>query len=172
MEERTFEILHFSARYPRRITDPPKYPYFVHNLVWRAIDPEFKSLCIGMTEEWQRTEVVFDTKLADEYIDGLDFSCIEIENQFGFGECKIIHRDGIRRDAVYHQGWQRQFPFVYYIEKFDCFRAWGYTECSPITQACIHEIQMLQRSEHMYLGRFAPWSHFRRVISCLDSFWD
>ena len=43
MEEKAFEILHFSARYPK---GAKKYPYFVHNLVWRALDPEFKSLCL------------------------------------------------------------------------------------------------------------------------------
>ena len=165
----TFEILHFSAKYPKHQTE---YSYFVHNLVWRAIDPDFKSICMGMTEEWQRTEVVFDTELADEYIDNLDFSFTEIENQFGFGECKIVHKDGVRRDTVYYEAWQRQFPFVYYIEKFDCFRAWGYTESNAITQACIHDINMLKLGEHMYGGRFAPWCHFRRTIETLDRFWD
>lgn len=171
-EERSFEILHFSVRYPKDPLDPPKYPYFVHNLVWRALDSEFKSLCEGMADEWTETEVVFDKELAEEYINGLDFSCTEIENQFGYAKCEIIQRDGIRRDAVYHKGWQRQFSFVYYIEKFDCFRSFGYTESNAITQACIHEIEMLKLGEHMYKGRFAPWSHFRRVVEALDQFWD
>ena len=171
-EEHSFEILHFSVRYPKDPLDPPKYPYFVHNLVWRALDPEFKSLCEGMAADWTETEIVFDRELAEEYINGLDFSCTEIENQFGYSRCEIIQRDGLRRDAVYHKGWQRQFPFVYYIEKFDCFRSWGFTESNAITQACIHELNMLKLGEHTYGGRFAPWSHFRRVIDTLDSFWD
>jgi hypothetical protein len=168
-EERSFEILHFSVRYPWKVS---QFPYFVHNLVWRAIDPEFKSLCDGMTAEWTETEVVFDRELAEEYINGLDFSCTEIENQFDYSRCEIIQRGGLRRDAVYHKGWQRQFPFVYYIEKFDCFRSWGFTESNAITQACIHELNMLKLGEHTYGGRFAPWSHFRRVIDALESFWD
>jgi hypothetical protein len=168
-DEKTFEILHFSARYPRGVS---QYPYFIHNLVWRALDPEFKSICDGMADEWMETEVVFDRELADEYINGLDFTCTEVENQFGFGMCEIVQKEGIRRDAVYHRGWQRQFPFVYYIEKFDCFRAWGYTESNAITQACIHEIKMLQLNERMYGGRFVPWCHLRRVIETLDRFWD
>jgi len=168
-EERSFEILHFSVRYPRKVS---QFPYFVHNLVWRAIDPEFKSLCEGMAAGWTETEIVFDRELAEEYINGLDFSCTEIENQFGYSRCEIIQRDGLRRDAVYHKGWQRQFPFVYYIEKFDCFRSWGFTESNAITQACIHELNMLKLGEHTYGGRFVPWSHFRRVIDTLDSFWD
>lgn len=168
-EERSFEILHFSVRYPRKVS---QFPYFVHNLVWRAIDPEFKSLCEGMAADWTETEIVFDRELAEEYINGLDFSCTEIENQFGYASCEIVQRDGLRRDAVYHKGWQRQFPFVYYIEKFDCFRSWGFTESNAITQACIHELNMLKLGEHTYGGRFAPWSHFRRVIDTLDSFWD
>lgn len=169
IEERSFEILHFSVRYPRKVS---QFPYFVHNLVWRAIDPEFKSLCEGMAADWTETEIVFDRELAEEYINGLDFSCTEIENQFGYSRCEIIQRDGLRRDTVYHKGWQRQFPFVYYIEKFDCFRSWGFTESNAITQACIHELNMLKLGEHTYGGRFAPWSHFRRVIDTLDSFWD
>ena len=168
-EEKTFEILHFSIRYPKAVM---KYPYFVHNIVWRAHDKEFKDFCIGLTEDWQRTEVVFDTQLADEYIDGLSFSIDEIDNQFGFGKVEIKQKDGLRRDAVFHTAYQRQFPFVIYLEKFDCFRAWGYTESNAITQACAHEIRMLQLNERMYSGRFATWCHFRRVISCLDSFWD
>lgn len=171
-EERSFEILHFSVRYPKDPLDPPKYSYFVHNLVWRALDPEFKSLCEGMAADWTETEIVFDRKLAEEYINGLDFSRTEIENQFGYSRCEIIQRDGLRRDVVYHKGWQRQFPFVYYIEKFDCFRSWGFTESNAITQACIHELNMLKLGEHTYGGRFVPWSHFRRVIDTLDSFWD
>lgn len=172
MTEKSFEILHFSVRYPWPITDPPQYPYFVHNLVWRVYDEEFKSLCHGMADEWMKTEVVFDKDLADEYLNGLDFVMGKVENQFGYAPCDIIHRNGLRRDAVYHQGWQRQFPFVYYIEKFDCFRAWGYTESNATTQACIHEIEMLKLGEHTYNGRFAPWCHFRRVIETLDRFWD
>jgi hypothetical protein len=170
--KKAFEILHFSVRYPGSITDPPRYPYFVHNLVWRALDPEFKSVCEGMTEEWRRTEVAFDTERAEEYLRGLDMSFEEIEGVDGLSRCRLVQKDGIRRDTVYHTAWQRQFPFVYYIEKFDCFRSWGYTESNAITQACIHEVRMLQAAERMYTGRFATWSHFRRVIECLDDFWD
>jgi len=168
-DEKTFEILHFSARYPRGVS---QYPYFIHNLVWRALDPEFRSVCDGMTEEWQRTEVVFDIERAEEYLHGLDMSFEEIEGLDGFTRCELIQKDGIRRDTVYHEAWQRQFPFVYYIEKFDCYRAWGYTESNAITQACIHEIKMLQLNERMYGGRFVPWCHLRRVIETLDRFWD
>lgn len=167
--DKAFEILHFSVRYPKGVK---QYPYFIHNLVWRAIDPEFRSLCVGMTEEWLKTEVVFDTERADEYVRGLDMSFEEIENPDGSVSCKLIQKDGIRRDTVYHEAWQRQFPFVYYIEKFDCFRSWGYTESNAITQACVHEIEMLKLGEQMYLGRFAPWCHFRRVIETLDRMWD
>lgn len=167
--DKSFEILHFSVKYPKGV---PQYQYFIHNLIWRVFDPEFKSVCEGMAEEWQRTEVVFDTELAEEYINGLDMSCEEVENPNGFAPCKIIQRDGIRRDTVYHQAYQRQFPFVNYIEKFDCFRAWGYTESNAITLACVHEIEMLKLGERMYSGRFAPWSHFCRVIETLDKFWD
>jgi hypothetical protein len=169
MEERGFEILHFSARYPKGVS---RYPYFVHNLVWRALDKEFRSICSGMTEEWQRTEVVFDIERAEEYLHGLDMSFEEIEGLDGISHCRLVQKDGIRRDTVYHEAYQRQFPFVYYIEKFDCYRSWGYTESNAITQACIHEIKMLQLNERMYGGRFVPWCHLRRVIETLDRFWD
>ena len=168
-EEKTFEILHFSVRYPKSVM---QYPYFVHNLVWRALDPEFRSICDGMVQEWQQTEVVFDTERAEEYINGLDMTSEEIEGLDGVSRCKLVQKDGIRRDTVYYEAWQRQFPFVVYIEKFDCFRAWGYTESNAITQACAHEIRMLQLNERMYSGRFVPWCHFRRVIDTLDRFWD
>jgi hypothetical protein len=172
LEAPSFEILHFSVRYPKRQTDPPEYPYFIHNLVWRAYDEEFKSVCHGMADDWVRTEIVFDKERFEEYMEGLDFVMGEVENQFGYASCELIQRDGIRRDTVFHKGWQRQFPFVSYVEKFDCFRSWGYTESNSITQECVHEINMLKLGEHMYGGRFAPWSHFRRVIECLDNFWD
>lgn len=168
----SFEILHFSVRYPKRKTDPPQYPYFIHNLVWRALDPEFKSLCEGMADDWVRTEIVFDKERFEEYINGLDFVMGEVDNQFGYSPCELIQRDGIRRDTVFHKGWQRQFPSVDYIKKFDCFRFFGYTESNAITQACVHEIEMLKLGEYMYKGRFAPWSHFRRVVETLDQFWD
>lgn len=172
MDSPSFEILHFSVRYPNDPLDPPQYPYFIHNLVWRALDKDFKSLCLGMADEWLETEVVFDKELADEYLNGLDFVMGKVDSQFGYTPCDIVHRDGLRRDVVYHRGWQRQFPFITYHEKFDCFRAWGYTESNAITQACIHEIEMLKLGERMYSGRFAPWCHFRRVIETLDRFWD
>jgi hypothetical protein len=171
-EAPSFEILHFSVRYPKRITDPPKYPYFIHNLVWRAHDKEFKNVCEGMVDDWRETEIVFDKKLAEEYLDGLDFVMGKVDNQFGYAPCDIVHRGGMRRDTVFHRGWQRQFPFVFYIEKFDCFRTWGFTESNAITRACAHELEMLKLNENMYSGRFATWSHFRRIIECLDSFWD
>jgi hypothetical protein len=79
-EAPSFEILHFSVRYPKGVK---QYPYFVHNLVWRALDPGFRSVCEGMTEEWRRTEVAFDTERAEEYLRGLDMSFEEIEGVDG-----------------------------------------------------------------------------------------
>ena len=172
-DEPGFEILHFSVRYPERITNPPKYPYFIHNLVWRALDKDFHNFCVAWTKDWMKTTVVFDTKRADEYINGLSFDMTsEIENQFGYSPVRIEQKDGIRRDTVFHEAWQSQFPFVTYIEKFDCFRHWGYTESNAITQGCIHEAEMLKLGGHMYRGRFADWCHFRRVVETLDRFWD
>jgi hypothetical protein len=174
MDSPSFEILHFSVRYPNDPLDPPRYPYFTHNLVWRAIDPEFHSFCVDWTKDWVKTTVVFDTERAEEYIRGLSMEEDEqvVENQFGYAPVKLVQRDGIRRDTIYHDAWQMQFPFVFHLEKFDVFRHWGFTESNAITQACIHEIEMLKLGEHMYRGRFAPWCHFRRVIETLDRFWD
>lgn len=168
-QEPGFEILHFSVKYPKNVSE---YVYFTHNLVWRALDPDFKEFCKGWTEDWHKVTVVFDTALAEEYFNGLSYSFGEYESQFDGHPFEVEHRDGLRRDAVFHEAWQSQFPFVTYIEKFDCFRAWGFTESNAITQACIHEIEMLKLGEHMYRGRFAPWCHFRRVIETMDRFWD
>ena len=167
-QERGLEILHFSVEYPK----VSQYSYFIHNIVWRALDSDFKSVCLGWCEEWRRTQVVFDTDRAEEYYSGLDFQVNKLESQFGGYPMEIVQREGIRRDTVFHEAWEQQFPFVTYIEKFDCFRAWGYTESNAITQACVHEIEMLKLGEHMYRGRFAPWCHFRRVVETLDRFWD
>lgn len=167
-QERGLEILHFSVKYPK----VSQYSYFIHNIVWRALDSDFKSVCLGWCEEWRRTQVVFDTDRAEEYYSGLDFQVNKLESQFGGYPMEIVQREGIRRDTVFHEAWEQQFPFVTYIEKFDCFRAWGYTESNAITQACVHEIEMLKLGEHMYRGRFAPWCHFRRVVETLDRFWD
>lgn len=164
-----FEILHFSIHYPRPVM---KYPFFKHNLVWRAYDKEFKDVCMGMADEWQRTEVVFDKTLAEEYINGLSFNIEKVDNQFGYSSIELVQKDGIRRDTVFHKGWQRQFPFVYYLEKFDCFRTWGFTEVNAVTMGCVHELRTLQLNEKMYSGRFATWCHFRRLLTTLDSFWD
>lgn len=171
-DEKSFEILHFSTKYPRNICKPPQYPYFVHNLVWRAIDPDFKEYCLNWVKDWIKIRVTFNTELADEYFNGLSYSFGEFDNQFDGHPVKIEQRDGLRRDFVFQDAWQSQFPFVIYLEKFDCFRAWGYTESNAITQACIHEIEMLKLNERMYTGRFATWCHFRRVIETLDRFWD
>ena len=90
INEKTFEILHFSVKYPKRITDPPKYPYFIHNLVWRALDKEFHDFCVAWTKDWMKTTVTFDTERADEYINGLSLDMTsEIENQFGYSSVKI-----------------------------------------------------------------------------------
>lgn len=167
-----FEITHFSVRYPWDKSDPPEHPYFVHNVVWRAHDEEFKQFCLGWCEEWRRTQVVFDRELAREYLDGLDIHVSELKSQFGGYPVEIVQREGIRRDVVFHDAWEQQFPFVVHIEKFDCFRHWGYTESNAITQAAVQEIRALQQSERMYRGRFATWCHFRRIITLLDNFWD
>lgn len=168
-DEKTFEITHFSIRYPRAVM---QYPFFVHNIVWKALDPEFKDFCIGWCEEWRLTRVAFDVERAEEYLSGLDFEIKELDNQFGGGTVEIVQKEGIRRDTVFHDAWEQQFPFVNYIEKFDCFRAWGYTESNAITHACAHEIRMLQLNERMYTGRFATWCHFRRIVETMDRFWD
>jgi len=180
--EKTLEILHFSVRYPRSKADPPAHPYFIHNVVWRAIDPDFKNLCISSTEEWLKTSVVFDTDKADEYFNGIRFEGLgeededeeetSVESQFGYAPLSIVQKNGIRRDTIFNEAWQMQFPSITYIEKFDCFRHWGFTESNAITQGCVHDIEMLKLGEHMYLGRFMPWCHFRRVIETLDRFWD
>ena len=167
--DRSFEILHFSIRYPKAVM---KHPYFVHNVVWRALDKEFKEFCLGWCEEWRRTRIAFDVERAEEYLSGLDFEFKELDNQFGGGTVEIVQREGIRRDTVFHDAWEQQFPFVTHIEKFDCFRAWGYTESNAITHACAHEIRMLQLNERLYNGRFATWCHFRRVVETMDRFWD
>lgn len=168
-DEKTFEITHFSIRYPQAVM---QYPYFVHNIVWKALDPEFKQFCLGWCEEWRLTRVAFDVERAEEYLSGLDFEIKELDNQFGGGTVEIVQKEGIRRDTVFHDAWEQQFPFVNYIEKFDCFRAWGYTESNAITHACAHEIRMLQLNERMYTGRFATWCHFRRIVETMDRFWD
>jgi len=72
-----------------------------------------------------------------------------------------------------HKGWQRQFPFVYYIEKFELFQVLGFHRIQRDHTGVHSRAQYVKSSgEHTYGGRFAPWSHFRRVIDTLDSFWD
>lgn len=168
-QEKDLEILHFSVKYPRRVTE---YPYFIHNVIWRAHDSDFKDFCLGWCEDWRLTRITFDVDRAEEYLSGLDFEFKEIDNQFGNGLVEIVQKEGIRRDTVFDDAWEQQFPFVAYIKKFDCFRAWGYTESNAITQACIHEIQMLKMNPRLYNGRFATWCHFRRIVETMDRFWD
>lgn len=165
----SFDITHFSVRYPKAVM---KHPFFVHNLVWVAHDDEFKGLCLDWTKDWVKTRVTFDTGLADEYFKGLSYTFDEFDNQFDGHPVRIEQRDGIRHDAVFQDAWQSQFPFVIYLEKFDCFRAWGYTELNSITLAAVQELEAMSRGTYRYSGRFADWSHFRRVVDTLDRFWD
>lgn len=165
-QDRGFEILHLTMRYPKG----GKYNYFFHNIVWRALDSDFKEICLRMCEEWRRTEVVFNLALAEEYLSGLDFEVSELDSQFGDYPIEIVQRAGIRHDTVFHEAWACQNPFVTYIEKFDCFRVHGFTDINPITLACIEDLRRLCPEGYMRFERHTHWNHFLRVIKALDTF--
>jgi hypothetical protein len=186
-----FKILHISLRHGRSAEPEdevgPAYDYrwFRYNLVFRAIEKDFKDLCLLETQDFKKTRIYTDRDLHEKYIHNLraidgdtgkplfesdDEETEELKNR------KMIPIDirntlGIKSEDVYVQGYETVFnPILIHIEKFDVFRFWGYFMDTPATQGITSTIYNLSKGIN---GTRTTDSHM--LITCLktlDYFWD
>lgn len=189
--EKEFEILHTSLRkgrseHPGDETGPEyDYRWFRYNLVFRALEKEFKDLCLLETQEFKKTRIYTDPDLHEKYIHNLraidtdtgkplfdrdDDEDEELKNRKMI-PIDIVNTLGIKSEDVYVHGYETVFnPILTYIEKFDVFRFWGYFMDNSATQGITSTIYNLSKGIN---GTRVTDSHM--LITCLrtlDYFWD
>lgn len=188
--EKEFEILHLSLRqgrseHPGDETGPEyDYRWFRYNLVFRALEKEFKDLCLMETQEFKKTRIYTDPDLHQKYIYNLqaydgdtdkplfDRSDEERESDTRkFIPIDIRNTLGIESEDVFITGYETVFnPILTYIEKFDVFRFWGYFMDTPATQGITSTIYNLSKGIN---GTRVTDSHmFLTCLRTLDYFWD
>lgn len=189
--KKEFEILHVSHRsgkseHPGDETcSEYNYRWFRYNLVFRAIEDDFKELCMAETLEHRKTRIYTDPDLYKKYIRNLrmvnentgkdlfDFDETEEEKDEYKGGIPITITNtlGIERDDVYITGYETVFnPILIHIEKFDVFRFWGYFMDCPATQGITSSIYNLSKGVN---GCRVTDSHiFLTCLKTLDYYWD
>lgn len=191
--KKEFEILHVSSR-PGRTQHPGDevdsaydYRWFRYNLVFRAIDPEFRDRCLDESLDRRKTRIYTDPDLHDKYIHNLravntvtgkflfedddDDSSDDDEKYKGGIPIDIVNTYGIKSEDVYTSGYETVFnPILIHIEKFDVFRFWGYFMDCPATQGICSTIYNLSKGIN---GCRVTDSHmFLTCLKTLDYFWD
>lgn len=188
--EKEFEILHVSLRkgsseHSGDETGPEyNYRWFRYNLVFRALEKDFKELCHLETQEFKKTRIYTDRDLHEKYIHNLRaydgdtgkylFDRDEEERESDtrkFIPIDIRNTLGIKSEDVYVNGYETVFnPILVHIEKFDVFRFWGYFMDNPATQGITSTIYNLSKGIN---NNRVTDSHM--LITCLrtlDYFWD
>lgn len=192
--EKEFEILHIDYR-PGRSQHPgdevdPAYDYrwFRYNLVFRAIEKDFKEWCHQETLDYRKTRIYTDPDLHEKYIHNLraintvtgkflfeddddDDSSDGNEKYMGGIPIDIVNTYGIKSEDVYTSGYESVLnPVLIYIEKFDVYRFWGFFMDCPATQGICSTIYNLSKGIN---GTRVTDSHM--LLTCLktlDYFWD
>jgi len=188
--EKEFEILHISLRNGRSLEPDdevgPGYDYrwFRYNLVFRAIEKEFKDLCIMETQDFKKTRIYTDPDLHQKYFYNLEafdgdtgkplFDRTDEERESDtrkFIPIDIRNTLGIESEDVYVNGYETVFnPILTHIEKFDVFRFWGYFMDTPATQGITSTIYNLSKGIN---GTRVTDAHmFLTCLRTLDYFWD
>ncbi len=188
--EKEFEILHISLRQGRSHEDAdevgPGYDYrwFRYNLVFRALEKDFKDLCLAETRDFKETRIYTDHVLHEKYVNNLRaydgdtgkylFERDEEERESDtrkFIPIDIRNTLGIESEDVYVNGYETVFnPILIHIEKFDVFRFWGYFMNNPATEGITSTIYNLSKGIN---GTRTTDAHM--LITCLrtlDYFWD
>ena len=187
MKNKSFEILHFSYRkYDSIIREQGCYCI---NLVFRASDTDdeycnSKERFLYEAQEWQKSEIVQNPELAEEYAMGLEVLDKRtgrpiLENyekkEEDFDEkdlipIDIVNTNGIQRENVYISGYKKnEYMMLRYIEKFDVFRFYEFFEINPATQGIIQYIENLKG---MYSNDTYYADQLLRCIKSLEPWWD
>ena len=190
MEDRGFEILHFSYRekwasgkkFAEKIgileedneDEFPDWQYYILNLVFKA-SGELREMCLQDTKTWKETQVCIDPEKYDEYIQGLehDFSeeCGEYRGEPTY-KWNTINHSGIDRSSLFVKGYTDNYTsFLSYNEKFDVFRFHEYLQHNPATTGILKFIDELKEGEKHY-GICCDYNQFYAAMKSLEFFWD
>jgi hypothetical protein len=190
MEDRQFEILHFSYRekwasgkkFAEKIgileedneDEFPDWQYYILNLVFKA-SGEFKEMCLQETKTWKETKVCIDPEKYDEYIKGLehDFSeeCGEYNGKPTY-KWNTINHSGIDRSSLFVTGYTDNYTsFLSYTEKFNVFRFHEYLQHNPATTGILKFIDELKEGDNHY-GICCDYNQFFGCLKALEFFWD
>jgi hypothetical protein len=189
MEDRLFEILHFSYRkrtasgekFAEKINlegEPNEFPdwnYYICNLVFRATG-ELKHLCEEECKKWKETKFCIDPEKYDEYLKGVEHDFEEIEGETYNGEplytWKTINNTGIDRSSLFVTGYTDNYSsFLSYNEKFDVFRFHEYLQVNPATDGLLKFIEELKEGKRNY-GICCDYHQFFSAMKSLEYWWD
>lgn len=188
MNDKSFEILHFSYRHWNSYHEEGCYRV---NLIFRASDHDdeyysTKQRFLFETEEWQKSEIIQDIELEKKYIDGIKILSKKTGKDIFDGwkkekesedydekdliELDIVNTNGLDRNDVYIQGYKRNDSMMLsYNEKFDVFRFYEYFEINPSTKGIIEYIEKLRSipNPNTYHS-----GQLYRAIKSLEIWWD
>ncbi len=186
MEDKSFEILHFSYRHWKSFHPEGCYRL---NLIFRASDKDdeyysTKQRFLDECKEWKKSEIITDLELYEKYKDGLQILDADTgrelfnrrtqeekdEDDREYIPIKFSNTNNIEREDVYIKGYQENFGTMFqYIEKFDVFRFYEYFEINPATKGIIQYIEQLKEMSNpdtYYAGQFL------RALESLQLWWD
>jgi len=189
MEERQFEILHFSYRkktasgekFAEKINlegEPNEFPdwdYYILNLVFRATG-ELKHLCEEECKTWKETKFCIDPEKYDEYLKGVEHDFVEIEgesyNEEPLYKWETINNTGIERESLFMTGYTDNYSsFMSYNEKFDVFRFHEYLQANPATDGLLQFIKELKEGKKNY-SICCEYHQFFSALKSLEFWWD
>lgn len=189
MEDRLFNILHFSYRekwasgkkFAERINlegehdEFPDWNYYICNLVFRATD-EFREMCLQDTAKWKETRVCIDIEKYDEYLNGVTHKFVQVEGTSYNGEplyeWETINNSGIDKSGLFVTGYTDNYTsFLSYNEKFDVFRFHEYLQYNPATTGILKFIEELKEGDKKY-GITCDYNQFYSCLKSLEYFWD
>ncbi len=185
MNEKSFEIIHFSYRHWSSYHEEGCYRL---NLVFRIWDiedyPYMKQRFLDECEEWKKTEIVTDLDLYQKYSDGLrmldgdtgrdifDFRSEEEKENDNrkFIPIKFVNDNNLEKEDVYTKGYEANWSrFFEYNEKFDCFRFYEYFKINSVTKGIIEYLEELKRIENPDTYHSEQFYH---ALKCLEHWWD
>jgi hypothetical protein len=192
MEDRGFEILHFSYRskwasgkkFAEKIgileedneDEFEDWQYYILNLVFKA-SGEFREMCLEETKKWKETKFCIDPEKYDEYIDGLEHDFSDDREPVGEWngeptyEWKTINHSGIDRSSLFVSGYTDNYcSFLSYNEKFDVFRFHEYLQHNPATTGILKFIDELKEGKSY--GICCDWNQFFAAMKSLEFWWD
>jgi len=165
-----FEILHIGARptwSKAGVTlGQANFKNFIKVcVVLRAHNQRAREEFDRVSSLWQMVNVTFSPRLADEYIDSLDFMSDED------GTFKIESTAGIDRKSVFKTAFQEVVnPLLTYVPQTDVYTYREYLCSSPLVLAGIQELELIRLTGTCY-SPFEVLNHTLDLLKALDIFW-